>query len=110
MRPSTAPTWTEAHAAFGRLEALAFDGTILVATCLGTRTALAFAAEVPNLRGVVLLGGPVLDLNHAEAATWTRPISSYARSTMKGSTFRRLLRSQSRRRLLKIARAKLRGR
>ena len=85
------------------------SGTIFLANCLGTRAALAVASEVPDLRGVVLMRPPVLDLNHLTSAVRSRSVTSYARSAARPSTLRRLMASPGKRRfMVRLVKAKVR--
>ena len=60
------PFTTDAAAVIGRLEAEGLTRHILVGHCFGSRTLLAYAAQVADLRGVALLSPPTRDLARGE--------------------------------------------
>ena len=60
------PFTTDAAAVVGRLEAEGLTRHILVGHCFGSRTLLAYADRVTDLRGVALLSPPTRDLARGE--------------------------------------------
>jgi pimeloyl-ACP methyl ester carboxylesterase len=94
------------------LESKGIRKIVLVGSCFGARTALAAAAEVEGLAGLVLMSMPVADLgvgdrsSVAAALEWS--FGTYVRRALRPQTIRGLFDPHHRKIYARYARAKLR--
>jgi alpha/beta hydrolase family protein len=85
---------------------------VIVGLCFGARTALAAARSDPEVRGLVLVSLPLLDLRQGEGTAARRAaedgLSGYLRSGLRGVVLRRFFPPYSFRRQARVAWAHLR--
>ena len=77
--------------------------------CAGTRAVLAAAEQIPNLRGALLLSGPILDGTHDDYVIGAMTTTDVTKMVSRRSMGQLLTSPAHRRRALRVATAKSRG-
>jgi pimeloyl-ACP methyl ester carboxylesterase len=91
------------------LEENGIDRIALVGTCFGARTALASAARIPRLQGLVLLAAPVRDFERGALGIEATPSSQYVKRALRPGTLTKLRSPRLRQYALRVARTKARA-
>jgi pimeloyl-ACP methyl ester carboxylesterase len=89
------------------LEETGTRDVVLVGSCFGARGALASAARVPRLRGVVLLAPPIRDFEIGTPGIEATPASQYAKRVLRRGALAKLRSPQRREYAIRVARTKL---
>ena len=108
------PFEEDVEAAINWLRGRGIERFILIGGCFGARTALACAARVPGLEGLVLKALPVRDKEKDETGTWPlvpdRTVWQYASRAFRPHVVRALFSATKRRGYLRVFRAAWRAR